>query len=134
MIVVDTNLIAYFFIPGERTEVAEKTFRQDPGWTAPLLWRSEMRNILAQCMSKEDMELEQAKLIMHKSEQLFTNQEYSIASDSVLDFAYHHKLSAYDCEFVALAEHLDVSLVTSDKEILRKFPHRRPAPRSAVRA
>jgi predicted nucleic acid-binding protein len=28
----------------------------------------------------------------------------------------------YDCEFVALAQHLDVPLVTADKKILREFP------------
>ena len=30
--------------------------------------------------------------------------------------------SAYDCEFVALAQYLDVPLITADKKILREFP------------
>jgi predicted nucleic acid-binding protein len=29
---------------------------------------------------------------------------------------------AYDCEFVALAQYLNVPLVTADKKILREFP------------
>jgi predicted nucleic acid-binding protein len=30
--------------------------------------------------------------------------------------------SAYDCEFVALAQYLDIPLITEDKKILRDFP------------
>jgi len=29
--------------------------------------------------------------------------------------------SAYDCEFIALAQYLDVPLITADKKILREF-------------
>jgi predicted nucleic acid-binding protein len=32
------------------------------------------------------------------------------------------KCSAYDCEYVALAKHLNIKLLTGDKEILRSFP------------
>ena len=28
----------------------------------------------------------------------------------------------YDCEFIALAQHLDIPLITSDKQILDEFP------------
>jgi predicted nucleic acid-binding protein len=47
VIVVDTNVIAYLFIPCELTAGAESLFSRDPDWLAPLLWRSELRNVLA---------------------------------------------------------------------------------------
>jgi hypothetical protein len=47
VIVVDTKVIAYFILPGERTEQAERVFHRDPVWAAPLLWWSELRNVLA---------------------------------------------------------------------------------------
>ena len=46
MIVVDSNVIAYCWINGERTALAHRLRRLDPDWHAPVLWRSELRNIL----------------------------------------------------------------------------------------
>jgi len=35
MIVADTNLIAYFLIPGKHTADARRVFLKDPDWVAP---------------------------------------------------------------------------------------------------
>jgi len=44
MIVVDTNVISYFYLNSNYSTLAEETFKKDPLWSAPLLWRSEFRN------------------------------------------------------------------------------------------
>ncbi|HEV8408250.1 MAG TPA: hypothetical protein VGQ34_09990, partial [Sphingomicrobium sp.] len=43
-------------------------------------------------------------------------------SRAVLEIAASSGLSAYDCEFVALAQSLAVPLVTQDRAVLKAFP------------
>ena len=45
MIVVDSNVLAYLYLPGEHTAEAEALLVREPDWAAPVLWRSEFRNI-----------------------------------------------------------------------------------------
>ena len=47
MIAVDTNVIADLYLESEFTARAEALLEIDSDWAAPLLWRSEFRNILA---------------------------------------------------------------------------------------
>ena len=47
MIVVDSNILASLYHPGTHSESADALLLHDPDWAAPLLWRSEMRNVRA---------------------------------------------------------------------------------------
>jgi predicted nucleic acid-binding protein len=122
MIVVDTNVVAYLLLGGEKTPGARLAFRKDPVWAAPLLWRSEFRNVLAAYLRRGTLTLSDALEMMREAETLFRGAEYSVDSGQVLKLVSESGCSAYDCEFVALAEQLSVPLLTSDAEILRQFP------------
>lgn len=122
MIVVDTNIISYFYLNGEFTELAEKAFMKDPHWAAPLLWRSEFLNVLALCIRKEFISLNDALQIIQEAELLMKGNEYSVTSSNTLHLVGRSDCSAYDCEFAALAIDLRVPLVTMDKKILKNFP------------
>jgi predicted nucleic acid-binding protein len=50
--------------------------------------------------------------------------EFRVPSSAVLREVSRSTCSVYDCEYVALAEDLNVHLITSDRKILREFPHR----------
>jgi predicted nucleic acid-binding protein len=122
MIVVDSNIIGYLYLSSERSCQAEQAFRKDPQWAAPLLWRSEFRNVLAFYVRQRRLSLEEAQQIMDEAMDLMIGQEYQVASSRVLSLAAKSRCSAYDCEFVSLAQDLGVPLVTVDKQVLEQFP------------
>jgi len=122
MIVVDSNIIGYLYLTSERSTQVEQMLRQDADWAAPLLWRSEVRNVLALYMRQKLLTLEEAQQIMDEAISLMQGQEYDVASSQVLSLANKSNCSAYDCEFVALAQDLGVPLVTVAKQVLAQFP------------
>ncbi len=124
MIVVDTNILAYLLLTGARSAEAERALRKDPVWAAPLLWRSELRNVLALYMRQRGMTVEQATQVIDKADELLQGREYTLPSRTVLDLVAQSVCSAYDCEFVALAQELNVLLLTDDRRILSEFPQR----------
>lgn len=122
MIVVDTNLIAYLWLPGSHTATAERVVAKDSDWCSPLLWRSEFRNVLCSHMRVKHLDLAAATQIMTEAENHMGRREYAVPSSSVLRLAAGSKCSAYDCEFVALAEELGVPLLTTDRKLAAQFP------------
>ena len=124
MIVVDSNVLAYLYLPGEYTAAAEALLEQDSDWAAPILWRSEFRNILAGYLRRKAITFEQAVSLQREAESLLEGAEFELESLAVLDLVRDSDCSAYDCEFIALAMKLDTKLVTMDKKLLRAFPKR----------
>ncbi len=122
MIVVDTNIISYFYLNSEYSQIAEQIFKKDPVWSVPLLWRSEFRNVLTFYMRKKIISLPETIEIFEYAEELLKENEYEINSTQALNLSHSSGCSAYDCEFVNLAKDLDVLFVTQDKKILRNFP------------
>jgi predicted nucleic acid-binding protein len=121
MIVVDTNVLAYLLIPGEYTEYARKAYEVDATWVAPILWRSEFRNVLTTSMRERGLPLMEARELMDVASELMRNGEYEVRSADVLDLASESGCSAYDCEFIALAKELGVPLVTADRGLATAF-------------
>ena len=129
MIVVDTNVIAYLYLPGDHTRKAEALLESDEDWLAPVLWRSEFRNILAGCIRRGTVTFQVALDLQREAEDLLAGGEHEVDSRLVLDLVRDSDCSAYDCEFVALARSLGVKLATMDKRILKAFPaHAVPLP------
>ena len=124
MIVVDANVLAYLYLPGEHSAKAEALLERDSDWAAPVLWRSEFRNILAGYLRRKALRFDQVLAIQSEAESLMAGAEFDVASPLVLKLACDSGCSAYDCEFVALAVDLGTQLVTTDRELLRAFPTR----------
>jgi predicted nucleic acid-binding protein len=122
VIVVDSNVIAYCWVNGPLTALAQRVRVKDPEWHAPILWRSEMRSILAGYLRDGSLSGAQVADIMAAAEEALAGREHLVPSDKVFELVRETRLSAYDCEFTALAAVLSVPLVTADKAVLRTFP------------
>lgn len=94
----------------------------DSEWTVPFLWRSEFRSVLAFYVRQKIIALDLALRIAREAELMTQDREYEVNSTPVLNLVAGSRCSAYDCEFVVLAQGLNVPLVTSDKRILSEFP------------
>jgi predicted nucleic acid-binding protein len=122
VIVVDSNILAYLYLPGEHSASAEALLERDHEWAAPLLWRSEFRNILAGYLRRGALSFEQVIELQEEAEALLEGAEFAVDSINVLELVRDSKCSAYDYEFVALAKQLGTKLVTMDSKVLRAFP------------
>jgi predicted nucleic acid-binding protein len=124
VIVVDSNVIAYCWVNGPLTALAQRVRTRDPDWHVPILWRSEMRSILTGYLRDGSLRAPHIARIMEAAEGALAGREHLVPSASVFEIADKSRLSAYDCEFVALAAVLTVPLVTADRAVLKAFPDR----------
>lgn len=122
MIVVDTNVLVYLWLRMHQTREAELLYAKDTEWIAPMLWRSEFRNALLLYVRKEMMTFDQAMYAIERAEEQMQDHERVVDARAVMQLALDSGCSAYDCEFVALADAVGVPLVTSDRRILERFP------------
>ena len=122
MIVIDTNVLGYLYLHGERSVQVEAALRRDPEWAAPWLWRSELANVLATYVRHGRLEVQDAVAIMDRALDRMHGGEFEVSPARVLELAAESGCSAYDCEFAVLALDLGVNLVTVDRRLLGAFP------------
>lgn len=123
MIVVDANVTAYLMLEGDRTPLARDVFRCDPEWLAPPIWPHEFVNILATYAKRDRRELAGYLRILDQALSLVDGYKDGIEMAPVLDLAVTHQLSAYDAQYVYLAQMRRLPLITEDTRILRAAPN-----------
>ena len=62
-------------------------------------------------------------MIVQQAEILMLENEHEVSSAHILQLVNSGNCSAYDCEFVALAQLLNIPLITADKRIIKEFPN-----------
>lgn len=124
MIVVDANVLVYRLVNGPRTPDVILLVQHDAMWSAPLLWRSEVRNALAMHMRAEQITQRDAESALLIGESCLLGGERRVSDQAVFNLIARSKCSSYDCEYVALAETLGTILVTEDQALLKAFPQR----------
>jgi predicted nucleic acid-binding protein len=132
VIVVDTNLIVQTVLPGESHEVALEVAARDSEWVAPALWRSELRNVLATAMRVRGLRLSGAVSAFEAADRLVTDFDLGESTEVCLKLAAQGRVSAYDAEFVLVAERLGRPLVTADRQLAKAFAGRAVSPEDFV--
>lgn len=122
MIAVDTNVLVYLWLRSDKTTIAEKIHYCDPFWVAPLLWRSEFRNVVSLYI-KQGVSFEIGLECIENAENQMRGNEMHVDSEEVMKLVNESGCTAYDCEFVYVAQVKSVPLVTFDAQILKRFPH-----------
>lgn len=120
MIVVDTNVIVYLLVNSDLTKSAATVRQKDRHWVAPMLWRSEFRNVTLGYFRRDAISLTDLISLIEIAESKIESRQ--VDSTRVMELAAGSGCTAYDCEYVSLAEALGVPLVTSDKKLLASFP------------
>lgn len=123
MIVVDTNVIAYYLIRGERSEAMDRLYCEDSHWVAPRLWLDEFTNILCNYERNGFLKPKESLSILSDALLLMDDCSYDIPPERVLAVARRTGCSGYDSQYLALAEDLGLKLYTCDKKMLDVCPN-----------
>ena len=122
MIAADCTLISQLFLTTPETELAQQVMLADDVWLVPPLWRSEFRSVLRKYLLNRDLTVDQCIEITSVVEPRMSAGETMVSSAEVMSLVESTRCSAYDAEYVSLAQSLSVPLVTSDTRLQRIFP------------
>jgi predicted nucleic acid-binding protein len=122
VIVIDTNVLAYFLIEGPQSATARHIMAADREWRIPELWKHEFLNILASYV-RGGMDLNEALQIWREANYLMRDAAQPVNMATALGIAARYKLSGYDAEFITLADALGVPCITADRKLAMSVPH-----------
>ena len=122
MIVVDANVLAYSLIEGTLTPLALQVRHRDPHWRLPGIWRHEILNIFTTYVRQGGLTKEKAVKALEDVYAHILPNEVELGPIETLEIALHYKISAYDAQYVLLAQKLGVPCVTEDRALRRAVP------------
>ena len=122
MIVADTNLLVYLFIESDFTVGAQQVHSLDPDWVFPPIAISEASNVLVTLVREKHITSETASEALRRIEKHVMAGLREVSMKAVLELAIQRNISAYDAQFIVLADLLGIYLVTEDGKLKRTFP------------
>lgn len=118
MIVVDTNILSYLLIRGDRSKAMDRLLEEEPDWAAPRLWLDEFLSVLATYERQALLTTNEVTPILNDALVLMDGASYEVPPERILAVARRTGCSASDSQYVALAEDLGAKLYTCDRRIL----------------
>jgi predicted nucleic acid-binding protein len=122
MLVVDTNVIAPFYIRGADTERVHELHRLDSLWRTDRLALVEFSNILATYQRSHYLTTSEALRCLAEAERFLGPHQVEVSHQTALRIAISHRITTYDARFLAVASQLHTRLVTEDKKLRAAAP------------
>jgi predicted nucleic acid-binding protein len=133
LVIVDTNILAYLMIEGDRTAAARQLRSRDPDWRSEAFIMVELSNLLATYIRTRVLARDRALRLLaeaHSVVPVLVTVPHSRALEAAAEFG----ISAYDGRFIALAMQSRQRLVTEDSRLLAASPRWTVSLTDAVRA
>jgi predicted nucleic acid-binding protein len=121
VVVVDTNIVAYLLIEGDRTAQTQALYARDPDWRSEGFLLVELSNLLATYVRTGSLEANAARDLLARATQTLTGM-VNLPHASALAVAAEFGVSAYDARFLAVARQLGRKLVTEDTKLRDAAP------------
>ena len=121
MVLVDTNVLAYLMLEGDRTSAAQELFERDADWRSEAFIMVEFSNVLTTYVRTKALSRDQGLKLLAGAEELVPVLT-SVLHVRALEAATQFGISAYDARFVALAMQMKVKLVTEDAKLRAAVP------------
>lgn len=121
MVVVDTNVLAYLLIEGDRTREAQSLFALDSDWRSDTFLPIEFSNIIATYIRLKALNPSQGRSLLAEAEKRM-RQTVNVPHARALDIAAQFTVSAYDARFLGAAQSLRAKLVTEDSKLRAAAP------------
>jgi len=122
MQVVDTNIVVYLLLQGDRTTAARALLAKDPDWRSDSFVLVEFCNVLATMVRARLLAAGRARDALSKAEQVIEPGLHPAAHGTSLATAEEFGVSAYDARFLVVAQVLGARLVTEDAKLRRAAP------------
>ena len=120
ILVVDTSVVAQWYLPEQHTEVAMRLFGEKHELHAPPLLFLELDNVLCRNLRQGRINISEAASIRKEIREVKIQLH---GGEHMLDLAFglavHSRCSMYDAVFLSLAQFIKGSLVTADLKLLR---------------
>ena len=121
MLVVDTNVVCYLLIQGDRTKDAQALFSRDSDWRSEAFIMVEFSNVLARYRRMALLTSAQTQSLLAEAQRRVRNP-VTVSHPQALRLAERYGVSAYDARFLAAAESLGEKLVTEDAKMRAAAP------------
>jgi predicted nucleic acid-binding protein len=121
MVLVDTNILAYLMIEGDRTASAQKLFERDSDWCSEAFVMVEFSNVVATYVRTGALSQAQGLRLLTEG-QAHLPTLHNVVNAQALEAAMQYGISAYDARFISLARQLKQKLVTEDAKLRAAVP------------